>query len=191
MLILLRHGRTAANAQHLLQGHADWPLDEVGERQARAAVQAVGRVDRVISSPLQRARQTAALFGTPIEVDDRWIEMDFGVFDRRPLDDVEREVGGSWYGNPEFTIPGGESTMDVVKRVWPACEELMEAATEQDVAVVSHVAPIKAAVGWALGNFTEMSFRSHLSVASVCRITMTRNGPVLLSFNETQHVPLE
>jgi broad specificity phosphatase PhoE len=88
VLVLVRHGRTAANAERKLQGHLDLPLDDVG--MAQVAEVAVGWTspDRVISSPLVRARQTAEAFGMPYEVDDRWIELDYGTLDGVPTSDV-------------------------------------------------------------------------------------------------------
>jgi broad specificity phosphatase PhoE len=66
MLILLRHGRTKANAGGLLQGRIDLELDDLGQQQAQAAAAAIGKADRVIASPLVRAQQTAAAFGQPV-----------------------------------------------------------------------------------------------------------------------------
>ena len=55
--------------------------------------------------------------------------------------------------------------------------------------VVSHVSPIKAAVSWALGGGPELSWRLSLGVASITRITTGGPvGPVLVSFNETDHL---
>ena len=71
MLVLVRHGRTEANAARKLQGLLDLPLDDVGYAQAAGVAQWLGKPDRVISSPLVRARQTAEAFGIPYEVDDR------------------------------------------------------------------------------------------------------------------------
>ncbi|MBG7606351.1 MAG: histidine phosphatase family protein [Actinobacteria bacterium] len=67
MLILLRHGRTPANAARLLQGRIDQDLDEIGIEQAAAAVEYISgtcEVDAVIASPLKRAQQTAEAFST-------------------------------------------------------------------------------------------------------------------------------
>ena len=65
-----------------------------------------------------------------------------------------------------------------------ACLELTERARDRDVAVVTHVSPMKAAVAWVLGSGIEISWRSHLSHASVCRIDFSGGDPVLYSFNE-------
>ncbi|HAT16741.1 MAG TPA: histidine phosphatase family protein, partial [Gemmatimonadetes bacterium] len=77
MLYLVRHGRTEANASGLFLGRSDLALDGVGERQAAAVGSAIGPVDRVVSSPLRRAVQTAEAFDSPVVVDNRWIELDF------------------------------------------------------------------------------------------------------------------
>ncbi len=75
VLYLVRHGRTTLNAQGLLQGRLDPSLDEVGHLQAAAMAERIGEVDEVISSPLERATQTAAYFGKEPTIDERWIEL--------------------------------------------------------------------------------------------------------------------
>ena len=78
MLLIVRHGRTVANAEGLLQGRVDNPLDAEGLRQAKQIRIALGPIDVVVSSPLQRALQTAKPLGLPCRVDERWIELDYG-----------------------------------------------------------------------------------------------------------------
>ncbi|MGZ4674354.1 MAG: histidine phosphatase family protein, partial [Ilumatobacteraceae bacterium] len=63
--MLVRHGRTEANAGQRLQGRLDLPLDDVGVAQVSELAAWLGRPDRIISSPLLRARQTADAFGVP------------------------------------------------------------------------------------------------------------------------------
>jgi broad specificity phosphatase PhoE len=184
MLILVRHGRTAANAAGQLQGRLDQPLDDLGERQALAVAAHVGAVDEVISSPLLRARQTAAAFGLPVSVDDRWIEIAYGKYEGTPHGDVPSEVWNFWRTDATFVPEGGESAAAVDERVRGACAELVERIGDLDIVVVSHVSPMKAAVAWALGVDFGIAWRTHLSHAAVCRIEMRAQGPVLYSFNE-------
>ena len=188
MLLVVRHGQTAANAAGQLLGRADVPLTETGLRQAEALATAVGPVDRVVSSPLQRARQTAAAFGHPVEVDDRWTELDYGVYDERPLGEVPQELWASWRGDAEFTPPEGESLASVGRRVRVACDDLAAAARDDDIVVVSHVSPIKAAVAWALNAEDGIAWRMFVGVASITRIGITDRGPILRSFNEVAHL---
>ena len=184
MLILVRHGRTLSNATGILQGRVDNPLDDVGAAQVAQVAAALGPVDRVITSSLLRARQTAAMFSAPITVDDRWIELDYGSFDGVPLADVPAEAWISWREDRTFAPPGGESMGDLDLRVRAAAAEILEAARTEVVVVVSHVSPIKAAVAWSIGGDVMMSWRMQLDQAAVSRIGAGPNGPALRSFNE-------
>ncbi|HET9690749.1 MAG TPA: histidine phosphatase family protein [Acidimicrobiales bacterium] len=191
MLLLVRHGRTAHNASRRLLGRLDVPLDELGERQADAlaAVPAIAGARRVVTSPLLRCRATAERLGPPVSVDERWVEVDYGVHDGTPLDEVPAELWASWRDDLAFCPPGGEALAAVAARVRTACDELWAEATEADVVVVTHVSPIKAAVAWALGAPDEAVWRMFVEVASLHRIGGSGSRPVLHSFNEVAHRP--
>ena len=191
MLILVRHGRTPANAAGLLQGRLNQDLDELGERQAQAVARMVEStlpVDAVIASPLKRAQQTAAAFGPPVETDDRWLEVSYGKYEGTSLGDISSEVWRRWIEDFDFVPEGGESLTALDERVRGACDDLVERAVEQNVVVVSHVSPMKSAVAWALGVDIGISWNCHLDHASVCRIRFRGTRPVLQTFNETVEV---
>ncbi len=181
---MVRHGRTDANAQGLLQGRLDPPLDDTGRRQAEAIAAMVGNVDEVISSPLRRARETADYFDRDVVVDERWIEVAYGEYEGMPMGEVPPEVWQAWRTNSSYATKGGESFSSLDARVREACIELAPRIAERDVVVVSHVSPIKSAVAWSLGVTMEIMFRCHLGQASLCRIDIGRFGPVLHAFNE-------
>ena len=200
MLILVRHGRTAANASGLLQGRADHPLDEVGWLQVERVAEALAgsRVTRVVTSPLLRARDTAhavaARHGIAVIEDERFIELDYGTFDGLPIDAVDRDTWRTWRADPEFRPPRGESLADLDARVRPALAQLWETSAREPEAVtvvVSHVSPIKSAVVWALGGGPQMSWRMSLDRASITKVASTANGPALASFNDTSHLPTD
>jgi len=194
MIWLLRHGRTAVNAQGLLQGQMDPPLDDMGMQQAAAAAAAVKGFDiaRVVASPLQRCRATAAVvaevLGIDVHVDERWIEMDYGDLDGTPVAEVPPATWAAWQADLHWAPPGGESIAALGERVRPACNELASAG--DDVLVVSHVSPIKAAVAWALGVGDEVAWRLHLAPASFTRIVADPGGRrrSLHAFNDVSHL---
>lgn len=190
MLIVVRHGRTAHNASGLLLGRIDPPLDELGRTQATALAATVGPVDRVISSPLLRTRETAAAFGREVEIDERWIELDYGDYDGMPLGEVPPEIWARWRSDVHFCPPGGETLHDLGLRVRAALDELAAEASlgEGTTVVVTHVSPVKAAVGWAVGGGDDISWRLWVAPASITRIGITPRGGVLHSFNETAHL---
>lgn len=198
MLILARHGRTEANAQRLLLGRADIPLDQVGLQQADAIGVALRRTNprptRIVASPLLRTRATAsaiaAAYGdaVAVEFDERWIEVDYGEFDGSPLADVPSEVWQHWRTDLSWVPPGGESLAHVGERVRDACESLASAAADEDIVVVSHVSPIKAAIAWAVGTGDDSALRLFCGVASISRVRTGGDVPTLVSFNETAHL---
>ena len=188
MLYLVRHGRTEANASGLLLGRSDPALDVLGERQAAAVGSAIGPVDRVVSSPLRRAVQTAEAFGRPVVIDDRWIELDFGSLEGTPVTAVPAATWEAWRNDLGWAPSGGESHRQLGERVRPACEELSEVAGVEDVVVVSHVSPIKAALAWSLGVGEEIVWRCHLATGSVTVIAIGAFGPVLRGFNDISHL---
>ena len=188
MLILVRHGRTEANAQGLLLGHADPPLDDLGRAQADAVARSLGTVDRVVTSPLLRTRSTAAAFGFTPEVDPRWIEVSYGEWEERPLRDVPVTTWHKWMSDPDFAPPGGESITELGQRVRAACDDLAADAAKRDVVVVSHVSPIKAAVAWALDVPDGVAWHLFLAPASITRIGFRGDRKVLQTFNETAHL---
>lgn len=188
MLYLVRHGRTEANASGLLLGRSDPTLDPVGESQACDIASAIGVVERVISSPLRRAVQTAEAFGSEIVIDDRWIELDYGSLDETPASAVPPATWKSWRADSDWAPPGGESYRQVGERVRSACEEISELAVLDDVVVVSHVSPIKAALAWSLGVGEEIIWRCHLATGSLTVIAIGPSGPVLRGFNDISHL---
>jgi broad specificity phosphatase PhoE len=191
MIVVVRHGRTAHNAAGRLLGRLDPELDATGERQAEALAAAVGPVDRVISSPLRRTRQTADAFGCPVELDERWIELDYGSLDGTPLVDVPRELWERWRADPTFAPEGGESLAALGQRVRAALAELAEAQGPGSgtTVVVTHVSPVKAAVTWALGADDLTTWKLWVAPASITRVQVTPRGPILHTFNEI--APLE
>lgn len=191
MLVLVRHGEATANAAGLLLGRSDVPLTPTGWAQAAALGPRLRSARRLLTSPLRRAVDTAGALGlpVPVEVDERWVEVDYGVHEGRPLSDVPSEVWRRWRADPGYRPEGGESLAEVGLRVRAACEELLgdgDAPARDgggDVVVVSHVSPIKAAVAWALGVDDRVAWRLHLSTGSITRIGWTGNGPVVHAFN--------
>jgi broad specificity phosphatase PhoE len=191
VLILVRHGRTAHNAAKRLLGRIDLPLDALGCRQATAlgGLPELSAARRVVCSPLARARQTASVLGPKVTVDERWTEIDYGIYDGLPLGELPADLWANWDDDTSWTPEGGESMAALGARVADACEDLWEEAAEADVVVVSHVSPIKAAVAWGMGAPVDSPGRLMLDVASICRIGTGRRGPVLTSFNDISGRP--
>ena len=98
------------------------------------------------------------------------------------------EFWAAWRADPGHRPPGGESLVDLGVRVREACADLSERASDDEVVVVTHVSPIKAAVAWALDVGDDVAWRMFVAQASITRVGITERGPVLRSFNETHHL---
>ena len=194
LLTLVRHGQTAANAQNLLQGHINHPLDEVGLAQVSllgGALQKISPVSRVVASPLQRAQQTAQAITQglsqhiEVETDPRWIELNYGDFDGQPVSSVSPEQWATWRTDEHFRPPRGETLAELSVRVHEAIDALLADSVSAHIVVVSHVSPIKAAVAWALGVGVEVSWRTALDRASMTTVRLDAKHPALKTFNVT------
>ena len=191
MIVFARHGQTAPNRDGLVLGRADPELTEEGRRQADllAAVLAAEPVTAVLTSPLLRARQTAAAVGAAcgvaVTVDDRLVEIDWGAWEGRPAGGLAVADVDRWRAD-DGTAPEGESLTSLSGRVESFCRDTLDG--EGLIVAVSHVSPIKAATAWALGVDGTIAWRMFLGLASITRIGQGRTSPVLLSFNETGHL---
>ena len=154
MIYLIRHGRTSQNREKRLQGRSDLPLDETGEEQSRRLgefFRASGvRFDRVISSPLNRAVQTARLAigeDLPIETDMRLIEMDYGPYEGMDLRDPAPEVLTFFSDFVHNAAPlGMEPLADVTARLGALLEELRREAAQRTILLSTHAIALKGAL---------------------------------------------
>jgi broad specificity phosphatase PhoE len=192
VIAFVRHGQTELNRGGRLQGRIDAPLSDLGREQAGALGRAFASmpVTRVLSSPLQRAHDTAAAIasahGLTVEVDERLIELDYGAWDGQLLTDVPADDWAAWRRDPSFAPPGGERLSDVTARVAAFCADVL---VDDLVIAVSHVSPIKAAVCSALRVDETVTWRMQLDVASVTRIGRRPDGTSYLAgFNDASIV---
>lgn len=164
MILLARHGRTAYNDEGRFQGRGPVPLDAHGRGEARELAERVaarGDVTRMVSSPLTRAMETAAIVAARIglapEVDPRLAETDTGDWTDRTYADVIAAEGQDAYDafrrlEPAFGAPGGETFADQLSRVLAAVEDARAAESPGDVTLlVCHGNVIRLLIGHARG----------------------------------------
>ena len=137
-LYLARHGQTAWNLQGKAQGHSDVPLDDTGRLQAAALARklADAGVERVVSSDLSRARETAEALGLPVETRSDLRERSFGEWEGRHYLQVIRDLDALPGDRVRAHAPGGESFADLWERVGAMAEELK--AFDRTTLVVCH-----------------------------------------------------
>ena len=180
-------------------GRGDIPLTEAGLAQAGAAARwlaARGGIDVIVTSPLQRARQTAEAVaratGAPLEVEDGLAETDFGKWEGMTFAEVQArwpDELSAWLASTDVAPPGGESFAAVSRRVIAALNRLLAAHENKTLVLVSHVTPIKTLACRAMLAPPAAMYRIHLDVASLCEIDWFSDGPaVVRSLNDTGHL---
>lgn len=175
--LLLRHGQTELSTQRRYSGRGNPALTEVGRRQADAAAEYLaqrGGIAAVITSPLQRAYDTAATaakaLGLDVTVDGDLIETDFGAWEGLTFGEAAQrdpDLHRSWLRDTSVTPPGGESFDAVHHRVRRARNRIIAEHGGSTVLVVSHVTPIKTLLRMALDAGAGILYRLHLDLASL------------------------
>lgn len=148
MIFIIRHGQTALNNAHVLQGRSDQPLNDTGiqqARQARKLLRDKGIVfDRIYSSPLIRAVQTAEQIapGIPVTIDDRLIEMDYGPYEGMDLKNPAPEVMTFFRDFVHHPAPEGmEPLSAVVERTGSFMESIKD--TGGNILISTHAIAMK------------------------------------------------
>ncbi|MGH7388710.1 MAG: MSMEG_4193 family putative phosphomutase [Candidatus Rokuibacteriota bacterium] len=192
VVLLVRHATTATTGVRLPGRSAGLHLNDEGRRQADAVAARLGRLRRVAAvytSPLERARETAAAIarglGTSPRLDAGLLEVDIGDWTglsiarasrRAEWQTVQRHPSG-------FRFPGGESFMELQARVVDALARMTALHPGATVVAVSHADPIKAAVAHALGAHLDLFQRIVVAPASVTAIAYRSTGPAVLTVN--------
>ncbi|MEN4478489.1 bifunctional RNase H/acid phosphatase [Mycolicibacterium cosmeticum] len=199
-LLLLRHGQTELSVHRRYSGRGNPPLTELGRSQADAAARYVGGqggVAAVISSPLQRAYETAAaaakVLGLDVTVDDDLIETDFGAWEGLTFGEAAQrdpELHGRWLRDTSVTPPDGESFDAVARRVRSAKDRIVAEHAGSTVLLVSHVTPIKTLLRLALDGNAGILYRLHLDLASLSVAEFYPDGLASVRLvNQTAYLP--
>ena len=135
MIYIIRHGQTEQNNRKILAGRANYQLNETGIAQALEAGKWLQEkkihLDLIISSPLDRALETAALVApdAEIQVDERLIEMEFGPYEGMDLTHLE-------------------PLSEITSRLGTLLEELKPMAQEKNILLSTHAIAMKGALSY-------------------------------------------
>jgi probable phosphoglycerate mutase len=165
VVVLVRHGQTAWNRERRFLGTTDLPLDEHGEAQARALGDWLpARFERVYTSPLRRARDTASRLDSSPIPQAAWTELAQGELEGLSRDEAVARFPGwveDWLKNPvDSAVPGGESLRACRDRAWAALEALAHTHDRGVVAVVTHQMVIASLACTASGH-SLLDWRNH------------------------------
>lgn len=195
MLVVVRHGQAEGNTSHRFIGWSAASLDDLGRDQARTVAHRLARagIERIVSSDILRARQTAEplgeLIGVEVEIDERFREIGNGEWTGLlPSEIAERwpEMWSSYITGIDVDRPGGERWADVRERLRAGLADLT--ADDRSTALFTHAGPVMLCAEWALGvQLPGNIFRGVLAVPANTSITTIDAGK-LVGYADAGHL---
>ncbi|MEY2765219.1 MAG: hypothetical protein RL552_124 [Actinomycetota bacterium] len=194
LVLLVRHGTTPTTGK-ILPGRArGLHLAESGKEQARRAAERIaelGAIAAIYSSPLERARETAAPIAgalrKPVRIERGLLECDFGDWTGQSLRRLMKKPEWTTVQRAPsmFRFPDGESFVEMQTRMADAVDRIRRRHAGKTVVCVSHADPIKALVAHATGTPLDLFQRIVISTCSVTAIMYTDSSPIVLTVNST------
>ena len=194
LVLLVRHGTTPTTGK-ILPGRArGLHLAESGKEQARRAAERIaelGAIAAIYSSPLERARETAAPIAgalrKPVRIERGLLECDFGDWTGQSLRRLMKKPEWATVQRAPsmFRFPDGESFVEMQTRMADAVDRIRRRHPGKTVVCVSHADPIKALVAHATGTPLDLFQRIVISTCSVTAIMYTDSSPIVLTVNST------
>lgn len=192
-LLLVRHGHTDAAGKRLTGRAPGVHLNELGRRQAERLVERLDgvRIDTIVSSPLERCRETAAPLakarGRAVDVGRAWIEVGYGEWTGRSISQLRRTK--LWrrvmFAPSNVRFPGGESLLEVQGRAVDATLDIAARHARGTVVVVSHADVIRLLVTHLAGMHVDHLQRLSIDTASITAVSISDGFPRLLTVNDT------
>ncbi|MBM45576.1 MAG: phosphoglycerate mutase [Acidimicrobiaceae bacterium] len=196
LVLLVRHGQTPTTGIELYGRKPGVHLSDKGLDQAKNVAQRISamgrqRFEAIYCSPLERTKQTAQAISSELQLkvkqDRGLLELDVGDWTGRKLTQLRKLK--SWSSVQKypsgFRFPNGESFTEMQTRMAGTVNRLVERHPGKAIVAVSHADPIRALVAHAMGTHLDLFQRTVVSPCSVTAILYTRNGPVVLSVNNT------
>ena len=201
-VLLVRHGQTAITATTLVGWTPGVGLDERGRAQASAVAERIRPVEleTIVSSPLERARETAQIVfagrepAPTFELDERLADVRYGDWTGRTFKDLRRDP--AWKAlhaeRSSFRFPNGEALHEMVARSVAAVRGWNERlGPEATYAIVSHADPIRAILADALGLGFDGYARLEVGLASLSIVHYGPAGATVLRVNDTGSDPTD
>lgn len=180
---IIRHGQSEGNVSGNIYGGTDYPLTPLGQEQAEAIREHFKAIDleAVYTSPLRRAKDIGAMIAEnknlELVIDDRLREMDFGIFEDVPLQEVKDQIGFDGYVemiNPltDYTPEAGIPHELFRQQIYDFMDEIATkyGATDKNVAITCHLGIIRVMLQKALQFDANMVRSYKTSPGSIIRL---------------------
>jgi len=197
-LLLLRHGETAWNRERRYQGWKDTPLSAAGLQQAEAVARELKEhpFAAVYSSPLQRARETAApiasAHGLEVLTDPAFKELAFGEWEGLTLDEArtrDAKLYEGWAKTPHLVSPPGAETLAQAReRVLAGLDRLRAGHRDEVVCLVAHGIPVRILILEALGLGLDRIWTLHSAPTGISELEFRDDWTAVHRMNTLVHL---
>ncbi|MGD2207425.1 MAG: histidine phosphatase family protein [Anaerolineae bacterium] len=200
-LLLIRHGQAAHNVEGRWEGWSETPLTGEGQRQAQALALRLASwtsaIDRLYSSPLRRAWQTAESLAQPLGLTpiphDGLCEIDFGQVSGLTMEAFQEslpEVYGQWRNRNDLTFqfPGGEQRWGFFRRVGATLDEIVAQHRGEQVLIVAHGGTLRAGLAHLLPDSMSDWWAYDLNNASLTHVRIEDGMNTLAALNDCRHL---
>lgn len=185
-ICLVRHGQTDWNYKEIIQGRENIPLNDIGKLQAIDSAKFLSneKWDKIITSPLIRAKETAEAIAEFVKIDEiiedeRFIERDFGLASGKPVHEFKKR----FYTDD---IEGIETNDMLIKRAFKALQEIAVNNEEKRIIIVAHSHTIKAILHAI--DPVKVNFRTSLKNACANYIEYNNGKWYIKAFNISEHI---
>ncbi|HLX79064.1 MAG TPA: histidine phosphatase family protein [Burkholderiales bacterium] len=197
-LCIVRHGETAWNAEHRVQGQLDVPLNAIGQAQALAASKVLSRekFDAIYSSDLSRARQTARptanLLSLEILLEKDLRERHYGIFERLTYAEVKTRYPEDYARfearEPDYAFRTGESLRDFSARSIAVISRIANAYEGKSILVFTHGGVLDKLYRFVTGLPLSAQREFGIPNAGLNRIELTPAGWQIKSWADVAHL---
>jgi len=196
-IILIRHGETDYNLNRKYCGFSDPPLNDTGVLQAEKLAKKIRhlKIDKIYSSDLKRAHQTAGIIfpDKNVELTDNFREMNFGIFEGLNYKEITAKTPNlyqDWINDPiKTTIPEGENLISMNTRVKEKLNGIIANNDKKTIVIITHAGPLRVILCEALNKNLSMFWQIDQDNAAVNIIDYASNASVkVISMNEISHL---
>lgn len=194
VIYLIRHAQTVDNLSKKFSGYTNCDLSDYGYSQVEklSDITKTLSIDKLYSSPLDRAIITANSFEKDIIKCDNLKEMNFGEFEKLTLEEIEilkpSEINKLFSEGFEYCFPNGESLISFHERVKNCFYNIINENKDQKIAIVAHSGTIRCILSELIGKSYKYHWNFLIDNCSLTKVTYMDDFGVINYLNDTNHL---
>lgn len=193
-ILLIRHGQSEADILHVHEGRADFPLTELGRKQARLMAKKVKSEfppDFIWASPLKRARETAVILaetvGCPLQFEDDLMEHNNGVLAGLTFEEAKKHPIPTTLHD---RFENGESVIEFRMRIEMAFSKILSSSKHDRIAIVAHGGVMHSLLRSFFKMPVNLEYGFLTGDTGIHLLEVTENDKLVHFLNNTSHISI-